>query len=232
MQKASNIITKMNKKALPALPYADEKETKPKKPARLDDLQVTSPKLADTVKTVREWGKLKRNGQNKSMVFVSVPTSDKNCTGYGCGKTHIAKAMMWSKSFVVDGVPVAPMGVFFKAHDIIELLGQGERMSALCKSDVPVLVIDDVGAEGTLRYISKEAQQEELNARYYQIIDYCYNQDVSLCLTANQTIQQLKNHIGGRAWSRLMAMCPKGFIRDLTGVPDYRLIQGNRITRR
>ena len=38
----------------------------------------------------------------------------------------------------------------------------------------------------------------------------------------------LARHVGRRAWSRLMQMCPRGYIVSLWSVPDYRRRLGGR----
>ena len=38
----------------------------------------------------------------------------------------------------------------------------------------------------------------------------------------------LARHVGPRAWSRLMQMCPRGYIVSLWSVPDYRRRLGGR----
>jgi DNA replication protein DnaC len=73
------------------------------------------------------------------------------------------------------------------------------------------------------------AQQEyEIQNRYFKVIDYCYTYQISIVMTSNLSADALRRHIGERSWSRLQKMAPKGFMRDLSGVPDYRLREGGR----
>lgn len=151
---------------------------------------------------------------------------DMDRTGYGCGKTHIARAICWSERTVtMEGVPVAPMGTLFLGHDILGLLGssgEGDLEMRAILGTSPIMAIDDIGAEGEIPFIKADRQEQERQARYFRIINYCYEKGVSVVITANLTIPQLAAHVGGRCWSRLMEMAPQGFIIDMTGCPDWR----------
>lgn len=204
------------------------------------------PMLKRAIAAARRWASLKIGGMaNVSLVLVAGPLHDKNGapdlarTGYGCGKTHIARAIQWaSYQRLDDGTPVAPAGRFYTAQHLMELLSDGNHMADLAPAGVdtvhgrvggtPVLVIDDVGAEGVIRYVAKELQDYQKTSRYFQIINYCYERRISLVITANLRIGALAEHIGGRAWSRLLEMAPPGLIVDMTGVPDYRIKKGGR----
>lgn len=195
--------------------------------------------LVDTaVKAAYRWLDRKRGYPAASLVLVASQvkrpdgTADINRTGYGCGKTHIARAIMWAQYIArEDGVPVAPCGRFFMARDLIELLRGNSPAELVPRPSIVdgsivggahAVVIDDVGTEGVLQFISKEAQTAELHARYFEVVNYCYTAGISVIITANMTLDQLATHLGGRCWSRLLEMAPAGFMIDLTGVPDYR----------
>lgn len=201
------------------------------------------PRVKAAVNAAREWQRLRRYqvAENKrqheageeitvkphaSLVLLATAEDPVNCTGYGCGKTHIAKAVLWSEAFVLDGVPFAPAGNFYEAARLVANLDGETRPSAEIRG--PILVIDDVGTEGTIPFVAKESQDSERHARYFKAINYCYDAGISVVITANLTTDQLAAHIGGRAWSRLLEMAPSGMIVDLSGVPDYRRRQGGR----
>ncbi len=200
--------------------------------------------VAKAVEAARQWASRKIAGDSRvSLVLVAGPVSangkpDPNRTGYGCGKTHIARAVQWASYTSMDGVPVAPLGKFFMAKDILALLGDGNTMSDLAPpgtatdfgrvGGIPVLIIDDVGSEGVLPYIAKESQSYEKWARYFEIVNYCNDNGISVVMTGNMRLQELEDYIGGRAWSRLMEMAPAGFMVDMTGVPDWRRQQSGR----
>jgi hypothetical protein len=204
------------------------------------------PQVATAIKAAKAWASRKVAGwQRISLVLVASGvtrpdgTPDLDRTGYGVGKTHIARAVQWaSYHFLEDGTPVAPAGRFYAAADLLERLGGGDTMYELAPAGTetvlglvggtPVLVIDDVGVEGVLPYVAKESQELERMARYFEVVNYCYTQNISVVITANMSLDRLAAHIGGRAWSRLQQMAPAGFMVDMTGVPDYRRRQGGR----
>jgi hypothetical protein len=204
------------------------------------------PMVARAINSARAWASRKIAGvENASLVLVASPIyrpdgkPHPERTGYGVGKTHIARAIQWASYVQLeDGPPVAPAGRFFTASDLMELLGSGNIMSELVPAGTettngridgtPVLVIDDVGTEGILPYISSKSQDYEKQARYFEIINYCYTRKTSVVITANMTLEDLAQHVGGRSWSRLQEMAPSGFMIDLTGVPDYRKKKGGR----
>ena len=204
-------------------------------------------KVERAIASARRWASLKIGGDGRaSMVLVATGLKkkdgkpDMDHTGYGCGKTHIARAIQWaSYTALDDGTPVAPAGRFYVARDLIELIGSGNTMQELAPPPVeiadggrvggtPVIVIDDVGTEGTIPYVSAAQQAYEMQARYFMVINYCYERHISVVITANMTIDEMAAHIGGRAWSRLQQMAPAGLIIDMTGVPDWRRQEGGR----
>lgn len=168
-----------------------------------------------------EWAERKRAGiLDASMILVGP---------VGTGKTHIAKALLWSiYTQLEDGTPVAPCGRFYEANDIIQRLDSQTRPGHMIPNDCPIVVIDDVGSEQHLPYISEMGQETEIKRRYFAIIDYCYNWQISIVITSNLSLPGLEAHIGPRAWSRLQEMAPSGFMFDLSGVPDYRRQRSGR----
>lgn len=207
-------------------------------PARLDDLDLSwHPLVGTAVAAARSWQQRRRQqaaaGQktNASLILVSTAVpGDINRSGYGCGKTHVARACLWSIAYVIDGEPVAPAGKFFMAGDIINRL-DGETHASNELAGAPVVVVDDAGdTEGLIPFVRQDdrSQALERQARYFKLIDYCYSAGVSLIITGNLTLDALASHVGGRAWSRLLEMAPAGQMVDLTGVPDYRRQTGGR----
>lgn len=130
-------------------------------------------------------------------------------------------------------------GRFFTSADLMEKLAGGrddnghkidERAGAIIGEESEVVVIDDIGREGVLPYVSKDVQTAEMQNRYYRVIDFCYRRFKngkpcpSLILTSNMRVDELKQFLGGANWTRLEEMAPEGYIHDLTGVRNYRLI--------
>lgn len=199
----------------------------------LTELVITHPLLSTAISGARQWQQRRREQADaglptrSSLVLVAAAGDAPQQTGYGCGKTHIARACLWSIAHLIDGEPIAPVGRFFTADQLIQRLDAGTPASAEI-GHAPIIVIDDVGTEQQIPYVPAARQVEERQARYFKAIDYCYVEGVSVIITANMRLHELPSHIGGRAWSRLLEMSPQGQIIDMTGVPDYRRAQGGR----
>lgn len=220
----------------------DQPDSDPKIPPRrvLGDLDTSwHPRVAEAVSMARKWQARRRRQSetqqvspwqkvNASMVLLATKVDgDSSRTGYGCGKTHVALAALWSICYMLDNEPIAPAGRFFVAADLITNL-DGDTPIRAEIGDSPIVVIDDVGAEGQIKYIGAGQQEGERHSRYFRLINHCYENNVSMIITANLTADGLAQHIGGRAWSRLLEMAPTGFMLDMTGVPDYRRRTGGR----
>jgi len=171
------------------------------------------------VSAAREWGKRKKDTPEISLVL---------CGNYGTGKTHIAKSILWSICYTMDDQPVAPVGKFFVANDLIQLLKAGNSPHDLLGTDCPILVIDDVGSEQNIEFIRGDLQNKELEGRYFRVVDYCNQHNISLIITSNLLPSDLAGVMGGRAWSRLMSMAPKGFVVEMFGASDYRVASSGR----
>lgn len=197
--------------------------------ASLDDLQVNDHTLRGAVDMVRAWRDRKQAGnEDASMVLVGP---------YGTGKTHIARAVLWSIAYTEEsGEPIAPAGRFFVASDLMLALSptHGEYGGSIVSrpsdfiGNAPIVVIDDVGSEQSIPFVKADDQQAEIQARYFRVIDYCYQWRISLVITSNLSLGQLERHLGGRNWDRLMEMAPRGFMYDLTGVQSWRAKKSGR----
>lgn len=202
----------------------------------LSDLDTSHhPMLAVAVQKAKEW-QIRRAEQaergdptNASLVLVASQSTlpdgrpDPARPGTGCGKTHIAKSILWSICHLLQdtGEVVGYLGQFYEAGRLIEELDtEGDVANAL--RGRPILVIDDIGTEGNIEFIAATRQASERQARYYRVINYCYEYGVSVIITSNLTFPELAEHLGKRVMSRLQEMAPTGFMLDLTGVPDYR----------
>jgi hypothetical protein len=203
--------------------------------ASLGDLDPSwHPQVGQAIEAARSWQRRRQKQiaegkpANASLVLLSsaIP-GDPSRTGYGCGKTHIARACLWTVRSVIDGRAVAPGGQFFPARELIYRLGGETR--ACDEIHGEIVVVDDVGTEGLIPFVRQDEKTQEIerHARFLMLMNRCY-QGHSLILTANMTIDKLADYIGGRAWSRLLEMAPSGAIVDLTGVPDYRRASSGR----
>jgi len=224
--------------AVQAPPEADEFAPERTVPmARLDELDADwHPLVGTAVTAARAWQQRRRqqaaSGEktHASLILVAAAVpGDIQRTGYGCGKTHVARACLWSIAYLTDGHPIAPAGKFFLAESLINRL-DGEVPIQAILNDAPIVVVDDVGAEGVIPFIRQDdaSQAGERQARYFKLVDYCLSAGISLIITGNLVIPALARHVGGRAWSRLMLMAPVGSMVDMTGVPDYRRQAGGR----
>lgn len=219
----------------------------------LDDFQTTHPDVPAIVAGVRRWGAAYRHAlaaqaRPDATAADCRPPSLILSGPNGTGKTAIANVIRWRVLTVValdsDGnkLPdsVSPGGRWFAAADLLSKLGHesdsdGYRHTARpgqLAGGSPFVIIDDVGAELTIPYVAQEAQEIERHHRYHLFLDWCYGNNVPVVLTTNLTAfgddSALARHLGPRAWSRLMQMCPAGYVFSLWNVPDYRKLAGGR----
>lgn len=205
---------------------------------RLTDLDATVHPLVKTaVDAARRWAERYKGDEDKapSLVLAGPP---------GVGKTHIARSIWWavSQAAVDDrGHKIAgserPLGRFLTAADLMAELDPQRRDTfqeaipvSLVLGSAPLIVIDDVGAEGVLPFVSQqgEYQDRERQARYFRLIDFCYGSDIPVIITTNLTIPQLAAHVGPRVWDRLNQMAPAGQMVSMFGVPSWRVKAGGR----
>lgn len=163
----------------------------------------------------------------------------------GTGKTHIARAIQWSRaSCPVDetGEPLVamarPAGRWFDAADLVLALAptQTEWRTVEYASvgqligPAPFAIVDDLGGEGTIPFVAASEQSFERQARWFRFVDFCYDRQVSLIITTNLDIQSgaLAEWVGRRAWDRLGEMAPTGQMVGLWDVPSWRVRAGGR----
>lgn len=194
---------------------------RPAERVMLDTLEKNSDGIVAAVNAAKAWAVRKNGGAADASLIFSGPV--------GTGKTHIAKAILWSiYNSLDDGTPVAPVGRFFTADDLIQAMEPGARPGTMIPQDCPVIIIDDVGSEQNVPYVATEQQTNEIQNRYFKVIDYCYTWQVSIVITTNLSLNELAGRVGKRCWSRLQQMAPAGFMIDMTGVPDWRRKESGR----
>lgn len=205
------------------------------RPVKLADLDVSHHPLVGTaVAAARRWADRYRDPQTRAPSLVL-------CGPNGVGKTHIARAIWWAITQIAadaDGSVIVgsarPVGKFYQAAELLLVLSpdeeDGGRLPGVGQvvGSAPLMVIDDIGAEGTIPFVRGEYQAHELRVRYFRLVDWAYVNDVPLIVTTNLTVTGLGAHIGARAWDRLNEMAPTGQIVSLEGVPSWRVKEGGR----
>lgn len=224
--------------------------------AQLSDLDTSvHPRVAQAVEAARTWGRRYNSGSTPAPWLI---LSGPNGAGKShiaraiWGAFHYSFKPMadyeygpgWQARHIPAGGVVAgpgaravvierPTGRFWAAADLLEEMavrgdtGISIRVGSIVGS-APIVVIDDVGAEGVLEFIGKEYQDSERQARYFRFIDYCYANEIPGVITTNLTLTELAAHLGRRAWDRLMQMAPAGQMVDMSGVPSWRVRAGGR----
>ena len=162
-------------------------------------------------------------------------------TGFGNGKTTIAEALFYGCGVMTVNdtgedkeLRIYPAGKMLSAREWLMRPSNpdSDLTQVLCSDGMTrtqVIVIDDIGRERALPFIRGNEQHKELQARYYDLINFCYRQQISVIITSNYRFDELARYLGGASWSRLMEMVPDGYMVDITGVRDYRPIAGGRI---
>lgn len=205
---------------------------------RLTDLDTTvHPLVRTAVDAARRWAERYKAGEDKapSLVLSGPP---------GVGKTHIARSIWWAICQAATDeagrkIPGSerPLGRFMTAADLMAELDPQRRDSfqeaipvSLVLGSAPLIVVDDVGAEGVLPFVSQqgEFQTFERQARYFRLIDFCYGNDVPVIITSNLELPALAAHVGPRVWDRLNQMAPAGQMVSMFGVPSWRVKAGGR----
>lgn len=119
------------------------------------------------------------------------------------------------------------------ATEAMRLVGDETPLTQVFERD-EVIVVDDVGTE-EMRFVSADNFVVTRQKRYGRLVDFCYGRPPKIrprhlilttmlpLLTAGQQINpELAAVLGDKAFSRIFQMC-RGFMCDLTGLPDYRL---------
>ena len=179
----------------------------------------------EVLQGARNWIRLKKQG------FLLASTTN------GCGKTHIARAMMavssaklyrvWDDASRMYRYDVTVPGIVVSSPDLLR--GFTENDFSLCSAVPPssgVVVFDDVRAEGLLGYVKQtaEAQTSARHARWFEIIEHCDRYDLRVIITTNipPSENTMQAYFGSAAWDRLCKIITAGCRWDLTGVPSYR----------
>lgn len=191
----------------------------------LNQLDTSQPKVAQAVEYARKWQARRADSPEASYLLAS--------KGKGVGKTHILKSILWSQQIIPLGVNgiIAPANRFYMADDLIGLAfgRQGANVRSLIPSTDNFVCIDDIGTESKPEFCAKDSWPRERQVTWFKVVNHCYENRIGIIATTNLKIgPDFEEWIGSRAFSRLMEMAPKGYMRDLTGVPDWRKMASGR----
>jgi len=214
--------------------------------ARLSDLQFDHMRhdwqvelLDGVIGGAEQWKQQHIERPGLSFIMLSGRDRKAGTDGYGCGKTHIAKALFWSRAYVVQAEgsiggkqSLTPdRAIFFRARELMAKFDEADyALARMIPRNTRVVVIDDVGREGTLRYEKRdpETQAAERRNRYFSVIDYCYDKRISVVMSSNCSMQEFRAVVGEVSMDRLQEMAPKGFMWDMTGLPSVRKERSGR----
>lgn len=169
-----------------------------------------------------------RNDHPPSMIISSVPSTESG--GYGCGKTSLATFIHHNNcaaygNDVDGGVITKPLGTFISAYHLISQFDEKDfKVIDFLSTIGNLLVIDDLGREGTLKFESRDraSQMAGVHTRYSTIINHCYRSRIPIVITTNLSGSQMEELIGGDGRSRLRQMVPPEYRINMSGIPDYR----------
>ncbi|HBF35170.1 TPA: hypothetical protein DDW35_11480, partial [Candidatus Sumerlaeota bacterium] len=117
----------------------------------------------------------------------------------GCGKTHLAVAVL--QSVLRKGFS----GLYYNMVDLLsDIRATFSDSTSLSEHDLledviapDLLVLDDLGAEKTSEFVSD---------RLYLIVNRRYESNLPILVTTNLGLDELKNKVGERTVSRLCEM--------------------------
>lgn len=198
--------------------------------------------LRCAINTAREFlSEIRDGARGLGLLLVASPVDgDMDKTGYGCGKTTLAKIIhyangyaVWTTANRVESISIN--GYFYESRYLMGLFdGDGAASQGNMPSFGNLLVIDDVGREGALRWEKRdpEVQLAEKQDRYYSIVNHCYERGINIVMTSNLNSRALATFLGGATWSRLLQMVPPENRVNMSGIRDMRPLLVGQSARR
>lgn len=155
-----------------------------------------------------QWVKDVYAGNQAGLVLLS--------TGYGVGKTHLAKSA--EAVLFAAGVRVC----FLREVDFFETIkasyGEETKTSELTlfkEWGGANVIFDDFGK-------THSGNADWIQDKYFNLFDRLTNAKRSILITSNLTSEQMSIRMGGAAYSRVVGLCKTNFI-NMSQLPDYRL---------
>jgi len=117
----------------------------------------------------------------------------------GTGKTHLSYAILNEINQKTDLFSFAVFVPEF-IQKIRDYFNQGDiefnPITEIAK--IPVLLVDDIGAERYTEWV-----QEQI----VQLLDYRYRNNLSTIITSNLSLREIKEKFGDRIYSRMVGLC-------------------------
>lgn len=187
------------------------------------------PRAHAASEAARQWTYAAAQGQARGLVLWSEAHAGPHgeTLGYGCGKTHLARAAYDYLRQCVRSDPETGLNrrVRVTFLNMVDFYAQIRDLYAKNQPEYPLfndwasghVILDDLGKE----HVSAEGRPWA-REKLYRLLDRVY-ETRSLLLTSNLNPEQLESHLGGAAWSRLVGLCgEQGFI-NMSEIPDYRM---------
>lgn len=199
-----NRATKSAPKAEPSPPTSTASSAR----AFFASYEATNDTQRKALEAVYQWVRATYHGEQTGLILLS--------TGYGVGKTHLAKVA--ESVLFAAGIPVT----FIREIDFFETIkasyGEETKTSELTLFkdwSKTHLILDDFGKthSGNLDWIQD---------KYFNLFDRITNAKRSLLITSNLTLKQMSERMGGAAYSRVVGLCKTNVV-NLSDLPDYRM---------
>lgn len=139
-------------------------------------------------------------------------------------------------SGIIQEVIRVPGGILIEAGELIKIIA--EPISMRTKFDqYQVICVDDVGTE-VIDYTNERTFGVNRQKLYGRFLNYCYRRDKHLIITSEVPLlmgsgddlafnSEFVDIFGSKAFSRLQAKS-RGYMVELSGLPDYREVQALR----
>lgn len=115
---------------------------------------------------------------------------------YGIGKSHLATAIANRWLGRLGLLYISCPDLLMELREAMN--GRGDRSRLAVAREVPLLILDDIGAEKPSDWV-----QETL----FVLVNYRYEHKLPTIMTTNCSMEELEARLGGRITSRIAEMC-------------------------